>query len=365
LRAALQLAGKRRCRGQLNAVVPGELLHLTDSLTGCRFLVNTGASFSIFPHLSSDPGSGPALRSPSGEAIPCLGEKKLAVEFSGRRFEWTFLLAKVNFAILGADFLKHFNLIVDLAANQIVDAVSLQRFAAGPPAATNAPPASRGLFAAIEATPPAFRGIFSEFQSVASAAGGLPPVKHKTVHHIQTTGPLATGRFCRLDPAKLAAAKAEFSKLEKDGIIRRSSSNWSAPLHMVMKPDGTWRPCGDYRRLNLATTPDSFPLPNIQDLSSRLHGCSIFSKLDLRKGYYQIPVQEGDIHKTAVITPFGLWEFLRMPFGLRNAGQSFQRFMDEVLSGLDFAFCYLDDILIGSSSTEEHLHHLHLVLQRL
>ncbi len=279
-----------------------------------------------------------------------------------------------------------------------MDAFSLQRFAARPPAATDVPPASRGLFAAIEATPPAFRGIFSEFQSVASAAGGLPPVKHKTVHHIQTTGPQATGRFRRLDPAKLAAAKAEFSKLEKDGIIRWSSSNWSAPLHMVMKPDGTWRPCGDYRRFPissrkyvcrkqccrrgqlhvkppvfckhaartiLATTPDSYPLPNIQDLSSRLHGCSIFSKLGLRKGYYQIPVQEGDIHKTAVIMPFGLWEFLRMPFGLRNAGQSFQRFMDKVLSGLDFAFCYLDDILIGSSSTEEHLHHLHLVLQRL
>jgi hypothetical protein len=65
---------------------------------------------------------------------------------------------------------------------------------------------------------------------------------------------------------------------------------------MVMKPDGTWRPYGHYRRLNLATTPHSYPLPNIQDLSSRLHGCNIFSKLDLRKGYYQIPVQEGDIH---------------------------------------------------------------------
>jgi hypothetical protein len=76
------------------------------------------------------------------------------VEFSGRRFEWTFLLAKVNFAILDADFLKHFNLIVDLAANQIVDAVSLQRFAAGPPAATDTPLASRGLFGATEATPP-------------------------------------------------------------------------------------------------------------------------------------------------------------------------------------------------------------------
>jgi hypothetical protein len=107
------------------------------------------------------------------------------------------------------------------------------------------------------------------------------------------------------------------------------------------------------------------PLPNIQDLSARLHGCSIFSKLDLRKGYYQIPVQEGDIHKTAVITPFGLWEFLHMPFGLRNAGQSFQRFMDKVLAGLDFAFCYLDNILIASSTEDEHLQHLQQVLQRL
>jgi hypothetical protein len=210
----------------------------------------------------------------------------------------------------------------------------------------------------VEVTPPAFRQIFSQFQDVANAEGRLPPAKHKTLHHIKTTGPPTTARFRHLDAAKLAAAKADFAKLERDGIIRRSSSAWSAPLHMVMKPDGTWRPCGDYCRLNLVTTPDSYPLPNIQDLSARLHGCSIFSKLDLCKGYYQIPVQEGDIHKTAVITPFGLWEFLRMPFGLCNAGQSFQRFMDEVLVGLDFAFCYLDDILIASSSEDEHLQHL-------
>jgi hypothetical protein len=148
----------------------------------------------------------------------------------------------------------------------------------------------------VESTLPLFRGVFNEFQDVASSSGSLLPIKHKTLHHINTTGPPATARFCRLDAAKLAAAKAEFSKLEKDGIIRRSSSNWSAPLHMVMKPDGTWRPCGHYPHLNLATTPDTYPLPNIQDLSARLGGCTIFSKLNLRKGYYQIPVQEGDIH---------------------------------------------------------------------
>jgi hypothetical protein len=72
---------------------------------------------------------------------------------------------------------------------------------------------------------------------------------------------------------------------------------------MVMKPDGSWRPCGDYRRLNLATTPDTYPLPNIQDLSARLGGCTIFSKLDLRKGFYQIPVQDATFTKQQLSPP--------------------------------------------------------------
>jgi hypothetical protein len=134
---------------------------------------------------------------------------------------------------------------------------------------------------------------------------------------------------------------------------------------MVKKADGTWRPCGDYRRLNLVTQPDKYPVPNIQDLSSRLHGCRIFSKLDLRKGYYQIPMAAKDIPKTAVITPFGLFEFLRMPFGLKNAGQRFQRLIDRVLAGLDFVFVYLDDVIVGSATEEEHLQHLRLVFDRL
>ncbi len=107
--------------------------------------------------------------------------------------------------------------------------------------------------------------------------------------------------------------------MEKAGIIHWSKSSWASPLHMVKKADGTWRPRGDYRRLNNVTKTDRYPVPNIKDFTARLQGCTVFSKLDLRKGYYQVPVRAEDIPKTAVITPFGLWEFLLMLFGLKNA----------------------------------------------
>jgi hypothetical protein len=99
---------------------------------------------------------------------------------------------------------------------------------------------------------------------------------HGVEHHIHTSShPPVFAKSHRLDPEKLQIAKAEFKRLESAGIVRRSKSPSASPLHMVPRKDGSWRPCGDYRYLNLVTTPDKYPLPNMQDLSNSLHGCTI------------------------------------------------------------------------------------------
>ena len=189
--------------------------------------------------------------------------------------------------------------------------------------------------------------------------------KHGIEHHIIMQGRPTTSRTRRLPSDKFAVAKHEFHKMEEAGIIRRSNSPWSSPLHIVPKQSGGWRPCGDYRRLNEATTDNRYPLPHTQDFNSRLAGSCIFSKIDLIRGYHQIPMVTESIPKTAIATPFGIWEFLRMSFGLKNAVQTFQRLMDGILKDLDFAFVYLDDILIASTSKLQHLEHLRRIFEML
>ena len=145
-------------------------------------------------------------------------------------------------------------------------------------------------------------------------------VKHSVRHVIQTSGQPCHAKARRLLPAKMKIAKEYFDQLLRLGIDRRSKSAFASHLHMAPKKDGTWRPYRDYWKLNEQTVPDRYPLPRIQDVVRDLDDCHIFSKIDLAKAYHQIPMAAEDIMKMIIIAPFGLFEYIRTPFGLRNAG---------------------------------------------
>ena len=180
------------------------------------------------------------------------------------------------------------------------------------------------------------------------------PARHGVECFTDISGPPIKTSPRRLTPEKLQLAKKYFDLMCAAGICRRSNSPWSSGLHMVAKKDGTSRPCGDYRRLNERTVSDAYPIPHLHDLTSDLAGCQFFSKIDLVKGYHQIPVRAADVPKTAIATPFGLFEFLCMPFGLKNATQTFQRLMDNVTNQLPGVFAYIDDVLVASPSAAQH-----------
>jgi len=154
--------------------------------------------------------------------------------------------------------------------------------------------------------------------------------------------------------------------LEK-GFIRKSTSPAGAPILFVRKKDGTLRLCIDYRKLNDMTIRNSYPLPLIGDLLDRVKGAKYFTKLDLKSAYNLVRIKEGDEYKTAFRTRYGHFEYLVMPFGLKNAPATFQHFINDVLSDYldDFVISYIDDILIYSNSLEEHHEHVRKVLRKL
>ena len=174
-------------------------------------------------------------------------------------------------------------------------------------------------------------------------------------------------KLYRQSAEELEETKRQINEYLDAGHIRPSSSSFGAPVLLVRKKDGSMRMCIDYRGLNDITVKNTFPLPRIDDLHDRLGKARIFTKLDLYSGYHQIPIRDGDEHKTAFTSRYGTYEFTVMPFGLTNAPATFQTAMNTLFRDWldDFVIVYLDDILIYSEDETQHRRHLQLVLDRL
>ena len=209
--------------------------------------------------------------------------------------------------------------------------------------------------------------LFQEFSDVFSQGEDDLGSTSLLEHTIETHGPPLRQPYRRQNPAVRREEMAQVQQMLASNVICPSNSPWASPVVMIRKKDGSLRFCVDFRQLNATTVKDSHPLPRIDDLLDALHGARWFSTLDLKSGYWQVPIMESDKAKTAFRTSSGqLYEFNEVPFGLCNAPATFSRLMDRILAGLHWETClfYLDDIVF-SSTWEEHLAQLRQVFERL
>jgi hypothetical protein len=210
--------------------------------------------------------------------------------------------------------------------------------------------------------------LIQEFQHLFALGNEDLSQTHLIEHTIDVEGYVPIKSKPRQPPHHLKSKVDEMVKSFLDNnIARHSSSPWASPVVMVRKKYGTMRFCVDYRNLNSITKKNAFPLPHINNTLMNLGKKRYFSSLDMFSGYYQISMEKKAIEKTAFVTTAGLYEFTVMPFGLANAVPTYQRFMTRLLDGVlnDFAYVYIDDILVASEPFEEHLEHLRIIFERI
>jgi len=202
------------------------------------------------------------------------------------------------------------------------------------------------------------RGLLMQYRTILSTGdhdvGRTPLVEHTidTGNHKPIRQPLRRQPFQHQE-----YIDEETTRMLEYGIIEPAASPWASNVVLVKKKDGSLRFCVDYRRLNSITYKDSYPLPLIDNCLNALSGSSWYSTLDLRSGYYNIPIAESDRDKSAFITRQGCFRFTVMPFGLTCAPSVFQRVMDVVLCGLSYQAClvYLDDIIVFGKTFDEQV----------
>ena len=390
--------------------------HIFDPVLKQFILCDSGSMVSAFP---PDPGDLPVknqfLKAANGSRMACYGYKDISIKIGRKPYKFKIIKSQVESPIIGWDFMKCHKLdlrwndddqitiydkrskvssVLHLKPIPMHQSSSMKNLSLVE--SNEIHPGSEGLenpeillgeMSAIEALDEdvvemhdedinvlpdsEYKQLLSKFPGLLKQNFHQEPTKSNIIHRIHTTGPSIRARTRRLLPGsdKAIKAKKAWDELISLGIVERvdpaKSNTFCSPLHFAPKPDGSLRPVGDFRLLNLQTELDQFPLPHLRDFTHHIAGCTIFSKVDLRKAFHSIIIDERDRFKTCVATPWGMFNFKRLAMGMKNSAQSFQRMVQDVIGDMPNVFCYLDDLLIFSKSTKHHLEILKELFSKL
>ena len=322
----------------VDLLVDDQPLHMELDTGAAVSIISESQQRAVFPSATLEK-SDMLLKTYTGECMSVVGEMHVDVQYSEQRKPLTLIVVEGDGPpLLGRNWLEHLTL----------DWKSI------------------GSVSSNKETARALEELLSSHSAVfRDELGTVQPFRAKL--HVQ---PGARPKFCKARPIPYAikgAIDRELDRLESAGIIQSVPySDWAAPIVAVPKGDGRFRICGDYKvTVNPVLDIDQYPLPKAQDLFSSLAGGRKFTKLDLSQAYLQVMLEEESRQYLTINTHRGLYQFLRMPFGVASAPAIFQKTMDQVLLGIPAVSCYIDDILITGANDAEHLQNLARVLDRL
>ena len=374
-----------------------------DGVTGKLALLDSGSAVTVTPKTPGDKLCPElCLKAANNTSIPCYGYKEIEIRIGRKTYRHKAAITDIAEPIVGFDFMRKHKVTFlwgqwgDLYLHdQISDSKTLLQFKSVPhlsrPRTTSVECISEdeelqfniafevACIKSLEQNTSTLETlpIQEEYKKLIQNFPGLLKAEFKATeskvqHYIETgSHPPCRAKMRPLMPGtpKEREGKKAWQELVDLGIVEpidvSKPCTWASALHLQAKPSGGWRVCGDFRQRNSKTELDKYPLPHIKKWTHKIRGATMFSKVDMKLAFHHIDLAPSHRHKTTTSTPWGAYQWKKLPMGLANSAQSYQRWMDSILAGLPGVYCYLDDCLIYSKTKQEHKATLKELFRRL